>query len=160
MFDVSANSHMLPAGWRLLHSVQHPLYKQVYIGFPNGYAVSMVQGDGTYSDANDGTVELGYAAWDGVDTDSRELVSFDWATTVLQLGDSIQGWVPIVTAVATCTWLASLPAVDYAAATAEQEYEDAPMEEPEYDDDSYAEFEEWREPYAVEPYFSGEFDND
>jgi hypothetical protein len=135
MFDVAQKPEWLPDGWTLLDSTDHPMFRQIYIGFPNGYALSIIQGEGTHSDASDGTVEIGYAAWDGLDKDSRALVSYEYAVDELKVADNVQGYVSIVTAVSTAMWLASLPGIDFISATAEHEYDEEP-----YDDDSYDEY--------------------
>jgi hypothetical protein len=135
MFDVAEHERLLTAGWVILCSVDHAIFRQIYIGFPNGYALSMVQGIGSSSSREDGTVEIAYAVWNGVDKDSREVVSYGWATEQLKLSDNIQGWVPVSTGVSTALWLAGLPDADFTAATAEPEYEEEPYDdEPEYDE--------------------------
>jgi hypothetical protein len=137
MFDLEVESRKLPSGWAILDISQHPLHRQLVVGFPNGYALSMVQGQGTYQDA--GEVEIGYGAWNkDVDNPAWALVSFSWARDVMDKNDSVQGWVPLGEAETVAEELAGMPVVDFGEATADDVYDDY------VDDDSYDEYPEER----------------
>ena len=106
----SAFEVKLPDGGRILKvSSSFPDLggKQLVIGFPNGYAASIVQNSISYGNA-DGLWEIGFSAWD-VDTLDWNLITFEHAERVLGAHDQVAGYLDPDDVSDWCNRLASLP---------------------------------------------------
>ncbi len=157
--DICKAMDLLDGGF-VIHAYSHPVHSQLVVGFPNGYAVSIIRGAGTYGH-KEGLYELAYAAYDkstvGLDKIEWEVVSYDYATRVLMQSDSIAGWLTehdvSVIARNVSLWQPYTSYSDVVDETAET-CDDEPVE----GDDSYDEFPD--EYLPIEPYYSGEYDYD